>query len=372
MKHNKTVVYSAERVSITWQDQERSEFNSLWLYDNTPSHRDLATGQRLLGVIDLPEAPRISQAACVGSQLQVQWQDGHSAQFAIDWLHAFRSNRHVPSSRPVTLWQADRAPLQKFDYNQVTALDSSRREWLKAIASQGLAILSGVPSRPGEVLKVAAGIGWVRETNYGRVFDVRSVAAPNNLAYTNRALGLHTDNPYRDPVPGMQLLHCLKDDTSGGLSLFADGFAAAAALRERDRRAFDTLASTPVWFEFRDAECHLRAERTVIECGRGNEVIAINYNDRSLAPLCMPADHVPGFYRALRLFAGLLHDPKFMVTTKLGACDLVAFDNRRVLHGRTGFLSAARHLQGCYVDRDGLWSNIAVLERGSAQLHGAD
>jgi gamma-butyrobetaine dioxygenase len=81
----------------------------------------------------------------------------------------------------------------------------------------------------------------------------------------------------------------------------------------------------------------------------------------------MPADHVPRFYRALRLFAGVLHDPKFMVATKMEVGELVAFDNRRVLHGRTGFSSAVRHLQGCYVDRDGLFSKIAVLERSCGE-----
>jgi gamma-butyrobetaine dioxygenase len=363
------ITNSAERVSITWQDQERSAFDSLWLYDNSPKHRDPATGQRLLDFMDLPEAPRISDAAYVDAQLQVQWEDGHAAQFAFEWLHSFRPQDGVSSPCPVSLWRADQAPLERLDYNQLTKSDKSRLAWLRAIASQGLAISSGVPRRQGEVLRVAAGIGWVRDTNYGRVFDVRSVTAPNNLAYTNRALGLHTDNPYRDPVPGLQLLHCLRDDTSGGASLFADGFAAAAALRERHRQAFDTLASTPVWFEFQDTQCHLRAERLVIECGHDTEVAAIHYNPRSLAPLCMPADRVPGFYRALRLFAALLRDPEFIVSTKMEAGELVAFDNRRVLHGRTGFSSAARHLQGCYVDRDGLLSNIAVLERRCAHFH---
>ena len=37
-------------------------------------------------------------------------------------------------------------------------------------------------------------------------------------------------------------------------------------------------------------------------------------------------------------------------------------DNRRVLHGRKAFTSAGgRHLQGCYADRDGLLSTLAVL-----------
>ena len=60
------------------------------------------------------------------------------------------------------------------------------------------------------VAAVAETFGYVRETNYGRVFDVRVEAAPANLASTGLALRPHTDNPYRDPVPTVQLLHCLR------------------------------------------------------------------------------------------------------------------------------------------------------------------
>ena len=43
--------------------------------------------------------------------------------------------------------------------------------------------------------------------------------------------------------------------------------------------------------------------------------------------------------------------------------DLLLFDNERVLHGRAGESIGERHLQGCYADRDGLKSTLAVLER---------
>src|SRR5258706_14419815 len=59
------------------------------------------------------------------------------------------------------------------------------------------------------VLEVAGSIGFVRETNYGRLFDVEAKVDPANLAYTALAIAPHTDNPYRDPVPTVQLLHCL-------------------------------------------------------------------------------------------------------------------------------------------------------------------
>ena len=39
-------------------------------------------------------------------------------------------------------------------------------------------------------------------------------------------------------------------------------------------------------------------------------------------------------------------------------------DNTGVLHSRTGFASGgSRWLEGCYADRDGLYSKLAVLEK---------
>ena len=54
------------------------------------------------------------------------------------------------------------------------------------------------PPVSGTVLEVARSFGFVRETNYGTLFDVRVEPDPNNLAFTAVPLSPHTDNPYRD------------------------------------------------------------------------------------------------------------------------------------------------------------------------------
>ena len=73
--------------------------------------------------------------------------------------------------------------------------------------------------------------GYVRETNYGRLFDVGSVEDASNLAYTPAPLSVHTDNSYRDPCPTLQLLHCLVQAEQGGITAIADGFYSADRLR---------------------------------------------------------------------------------------------------------------------------------------------
>ena len=90
---------------------------------------------------------------------------------------------------------------------------------LQALADHGFALLHQVPLEPGQVAAVGDRLGHVRVTNYGRLFDVVSIPNPNNLAFTAVGLGVHTDNPYRDPTPGLQLLHCLEAGAPGGDTL---------------------------------------------------------------------------------------------------------------------------------------------------------
>ena len=46
--------------------------------------------------------------------------------------------------------------------------------------------------------------------------------------------------------------------------------------------------------------------------------------------------------------------------------ELLVMINTRVYHGRDGF-EGHRHLQGCYIDCDQLWSTLAVLEAAEAK-----
>ena len=152
----------------------------------------------------------------------------------------------------------------------------------------GLGVLRGVPAEEGMVAKVGNEIGHVRVTNYGSIFDVRDKGAEaNNLAFTSQAIRAHTDNPYRDPYPGVQMLHCLQSAEAGGATLFIDGFRIAEELRRQDPEAFRLLASTPHPFEYRDPDegVLLRATAPVIQLGPGSAVERVTFNNRSAAAL---------------------------------------------------------------------------------------
>jgi gamma-butyrobetaine dioxygenase len=363
--------WSPERLAITWTDGRRSEYPSLWLRDNCPADRGESNGQRLVDIADIPAAPRLARAALAGGTLELAF-DGETraARFPLEWLAAHAPGR--PRRRPgaFRLWR-DGAAMEArrdFAWGRPAALRADaglRREWLARLVGDGLAFLEEVPTEHHAILRALECVGSVVETNYGQVFDVRSVPQPENLAYSDLGLGLHTDNPYREPVPGFQALHCLVASPEGGDNLFADGFAIAAHLRETEPEHFRRLTTTLVPFRYRSRDAELASHRPLIELDAAGEVIAVHYNNRSIAPLDLPPDAMEPFYAAYRALALALRAPRFAAHVKLAAGELVVFDNRRTLHGRTAYSSArhARHLQGCYLSRDSVLSTLGVLER---------
>ncbi len=240
-----------------------------------------------------------------------------------------------------------------------------RARALEAVLRWGFVLLHDVPAETGMVLEVAASFGFVRETNYGRLFDVRIEPLPGNLAFTSRAIRPHTDNPYRDPVPTVQLLHCLRTADDGGDTGLVDGFAAAADLRATDHAAFDVLARNSVPFGYLDQTAELRASQPLIQLSPRGRIRGVRFNNRSAQPLRLPYANVVAFYAAYRRWAGLLAEPERQLNLRLAPGDCLIFDNTRILHARTAFsVTGGRHLQGCYADLDGLASTVAVLRRG--------
>jgi gamma-butyrobetaine dioxygenase len=237
--------------------------------------------------------------------------------------------------------------------------------WLADVRRYGFAVMHDVPAEPGSLCKVAELFGYVRETNYGRWFEVRAEVNPNNLAYTNLGLQAHTDNPYRDPVPTLQILACLENSVDGGDSIVVDGFKAATRLREESPEDFDLLTRHCARFEYAGSSgVHLRARRPFIELAPDGELIAIRFNNRSAAPIVdVPFERMEKFYAAYRRLAGILEDPAMEVIFKLRPGELFIVDNTRVLHARKAFSgSGTRWLQGCYADKDGLLSTLAAIE----------
>jgi gamma-butyrobetaine dioxygenase len=352
-------------------------FPAVWLRDNCPCPQclDPVTGQKLNDISGIPNGLAITRTEDAGESVRVTFgPDEHGSVFSRAWLAAHAldgdgdggADSDGRTEDDKELWlPADLTEVPAVNWPRYLA--GGKAQALAAVLRLGFVLLRDVPAEPGTVLEVAASFGHVRETNYGRLFDVRVEPAPGNLAYTSRAIRPHTDNPYRDPAPTVQLLHCLRAAGQGGETGLVDGFAAAAAFRAADPGSFATLARTPVSFGYVDKETDLRASLPLIQLSPRGRVRGIRFNNRSMRPLRRPYAEVTAFYAAYGPWAELLARPERQLSLRLAPGDCLVFDNTRVLHARTAFSMSAgerlRHLQGCYADLDGLASTLAVLSR---------
>ena len=144
----------------------------------------------------------------------------------------------------------------------------------------GFVIFKNVPTEDNYIVNFANSIGTIRPTNFGESFSVKSVPEPNDLAYTSIALTPHTDNPYRKPIPCIQLLHCLENEVKGGFSTLVDGFAVAEYLRKNHKDLFKILTKTKVRFRFVDKTIILENWGELIELDENNKVKQVRYSTR--------------------------------------------------------------------------------------------
>ncbi len=373
------IIENGQAIQLRWQDGTTARFHAIWLRDNAldETTRNPVNGQRLRTVQDIPKDLKITstEVAATGNVRIVFGPDHHETVFPAPWLQARSYDRTNLNKRgwlsdDIVLWSHKLAAQPpSTSYTLATTDTGTLSSWLRTIETHGFAIMSDCPRVDGALLDVAALFGYVRETNYGKLFNVRAEVNPNNLAYTNLGLQAHTDNPYRDPVPTLQILACLENTVEGGESAVVDGYAIARRLQEENPYWFDLLAKHPARFTYAgSSDICLEAKRPMIELGPDGEMIAVRFNNRSAAPFTdVPYDDMSEFYAAYRRFAELVDDPEMAVTFRLEPGELFIVDNTRVLHARTAFSGTGqRWLQGCYADKDGLVSTRKSLE---AQLN---
>ncbi|MDY0885591.1 TauD/TfdA family dioxygenase [Dongia soli] len=360
------------RLAVQFPDGTTRSIHPLWLRERCTSNTsiDQGTGQRLYNPSELDPQLRLIAVNRTGSdELTVLFSDGHTSRFSEAALAAEAAMRPDNDGLPARLaWNASLATLPEADWQEQPS-DALRFDIAEKLLRYGFVVLHNVPRVSLALFGVAESFGFVRDTNFGRHFDVRSVPDANDLAYSSLALDPHVDNPYREPSPGIQLLHCLINETQGGLSTLVDGLACSEALRQHDPDAYRLLTSIPVRFQFTDRDAEHVAWQPHVKLDERGVFQAIHISPRlDFAPL-LPPDELHAFYAARRQLDSLLKSAEFEIRFRLGGGDLVMFDNRRLLHGRTAFdtREGKRHLQGCYIDIDGPRSLYRVLSRSQAR-----
>ena len=366
------VELSEHALTAHWSDGNRSRFHYLWLRDNCPSAFHPDTDERTFDLLSVSEAIHPVNVDIDAAGLHIQWSEhNHTSHYRHDWLlahnyaqggHRCREHRH-----PVMIsWDAtDLTTLARADHSALMAGDATLYRWMKALYTHGLALVDGMPDHDNAVLDTAGRIDYPRRTNFGTVFNVISEPSPINLAYTALALPLHTDLPNQETPPGFQWLHCRVNQSDGGDSLFVDGLRVLEVMREQAPAHFNLLAEQTIPFRFHDAEHDIRAHHPIINLDTFGNIVEIKYNAHIADIFDLPEAIMHDFYLAYRDLMRRLREPQYLVRLRLTAGQMAVFDNRRVLHARSGFdpNSGQRQLQGCYVDRTEFKSRLRVLAK---------
>lgn len=367
-----TVTPDADGVALSFGDGATHHFNRYYLRENEVIDGVInpITRESEFRIETLPDNLAVAEVSVEPSgALAVTWApDGHVSHHHPGWLHAiatglWRPDAALPARES---WDAAKMPEPvSFDGPAVLEDDEALLEWLIATERYGLARLRNLPDIDGTVQRVAERIGTVRSSNFGFLFSVESKPDPDSNAYRSVALPPHTDLGSREVQPGLQLLHCRENTCSDGFSTMVDGMRLSEEMRDTDPDGYDALTTLNWVTSNRHRTSDYRWSGPIIELGADGTFAEMrNTSFLRAEPDMDPADVSRG-YDALRKLMRLASDPAFVCRYPFATGDLVIFDNRRVLHGRDAFnpQGGVRRLQGCYLDRDELYSRLRVLAR---------
>lgn len=345
--------------------KENFEIHPLWLRERAKTEKlvDKHNDQRLYDPSKLDQNLKIKKAIIINGHLDIEFTDGIKFNYEVNKL-LYELEKKEPIEKLV-LWSSrlKKKPTTKYkkDIFETKQMYNSLQNFYR----YGFVIFKNVPIEDNYIIKFANSIGTIRPTNFGESFSVRSIPKPNDLAYTSLALTPHTDNPYRKPIPCIQLLHCLENKVKGGLSTLVDGFSVANYLNKNHEDLFKILTKTKVRFRFVDKTIILENWGELIELDHNKNIKQVRYSTRLDYVPVLKKKKLKKFYQARKLISELYSSSKFEIQFKLEEGDLLMMDNHRLLHGRTSYNSneGKRYLKGCYIDHDSTEGKLRHLQR---------
>ena len=345
----------------------KKEIHPFWLRErvNSENFLDQKTQQRLFDPTMLKSSSEISKVNISDKFLEVSFKDGAYAKLVIEnILKEFEKDNELYFINKIS-WKSDFQNNNIYKFNKNFFEEKMMYESLLDFYKYGFVIFENVPTQDNFIVNFANSIGSIRRTNFGEFFNVKSKPNPNDLAYTSLPLAPHTDNPYRKPVPCIQLLHCIENEVGGGLSTLVDGLAVTEKLKKEHPSFFQILTEIKVRFQFVDDNVVLEDWAEMIQLDENKRLKQVRFSPRlDFVPL-MDKEKLELYYAARNKISEMYNSKKFRIEFKLKPGDLLMMDNYRLLHGRTEYNAneGNRFLQGCYIDYDSTEGKLKHLKR---------
>jgi len=344
------------------------EIHPFWLRERVDGKEflDQGTQQRLFDPSAMDSEIVIEKAIIKEDILEINFNDGVSSKLNIDMIASEFSNKDtVIKSINKIKWDSELKNIKNFNFNDNFFESKEMYDLLVSFYEYGFVIIKNVPTENNFIVNFANSIGSVRRTNFGEHFNVRSKLDPNDLAYTTLHLSPHTDNPYRNPVPCIQILHCIENEVSGGFSTLVDGYTVTEKLKKEDPESYKILSEIKVRFKFTDKNVVLEDWSELIHLDENKEFKQVRFSPRLDYVPMLEKNKLDLYYKARKKLSDLYNSNNNRIEFKLKPKDLMMMDNYRILHGRTQFdpKEGKRFLQGCYIDFDSTEGKLRHLKR---------
>jgi gamma-butyrobetaine dioxygenase len=360
--------FSSDVLSLTWSDGKISRYHALLLRENSPDDGTIHPLAREMCIApsSIPSDVGICASAVEpNGSVSVRFTDDKQTAFHPGWLRGIAWFGSEPPPDPV-LWRGTDLP-EPPTFDGQTALEHPDvfLAWLEALRDYGVARLRGLPQQDGLLEEVVKRIGPIRESNFGRQYTLEIKDDPDSQAFTSDMLLQHIDLPTRETPFGLQFLYTRDNTTKGGEGIYVDAYRIAEDMRVEEPEHFQSLVSDIWEYSNRARKSDYRGCGPVVEMDEAGRITGVRYNTFLRAPLKASVDVQRRAYKAYRAFCERAQDQKNMMQFRYEPGDLLAFDNRRVLHGRAGYEAkgGTRFIEGIYSDRDELYSRIRTLRR---------
>lgn len=367
---------------------------------------DGASGQKSYATTDIPGDIGIGQIRATQDGLGIKFTNdiprlaSPDHEMTLSWDVVDEALGHQPPSsarrhKPVhpiedtiypktgrTFWDATtiQSRVRKMDYAEFMEGGQVFWQTLLDLGNLGLVFLKNVPRDEESIVRITTRIANIKETFYGRTFDVRAKIDAENVAYTSGYLGLHQDLLYLERPPAIQLLHCLENSCSGGESLFSDGLRAGKLMWMQDavrNPALENLASLRVPYHYEKHGYFYQRKRPLFNTtssngsdgGSGSVLGNVFWSPPFQDRFPVPAADMRGWLAPAQLFERLINEPSAMYQVKMAPGECVLFDNLRVMHGRTAFDASggSRWLRGAYIEREDFVSRVLHIPEDLAK-----
>jgi hypothetical protein len=329
-------------------------FHYIWLRHNCPCeigcHHPI-TKERTINLIDIPMDITPSSALLKDNNtLDLKWKEGetiHSSSLNLQFLlnNSYSKTKKLVKPPPNEIKEVE------LDYQ--TYRDSGDLKLFWKLVEQKLKnyyfiIVRNRGLETEEIIKEYG--GKVIESHFGRIEDLKTNNTTNKntdqLGYTNSAVNLHTDLPFRKKPPGMQLLHCIQHAEIGGENFFVNSVELCKYMKYLDPKAFKILSSKEIILHRKQKNFEVKTATKIITL-KNTKVSIVRSSYFTYAPFNYKFTQMEKFYNAHSLFSKLAM--KYRYETKLNKGDYVLYNNHKMMHARREF-QGDRHMRGIYFD----------------------